>query len=136
MGATAVLEMAAEIPPAKKSLANETAVSDMVLFWLLDVPFRLTSTQDKPHCPLEKLACTDEMADCEAARGIYVTQSSRYNTGTLAPRYWPMIQRHSDSRQLQHMRRGVLWMRHLSVTGVEVNQKSPGQTEIMQTNQL
>ena len=29
MGATAVLEMAAEIPPAKKSLAKETAVSFM-----------------------------------------------------------------------------------------------------------
>lgn len=82
------------------------------------------------------LACTDEMADCEAARGIYVTQSSRYNTGTLAPRYWPMNQRHSDARQLQHVRRGVLWTRHLSVTRVEVNQKSPGQTEIVQTNQL
>ena len=30
MGATAVLEMAAEIPPAKKSLANEIAVSLIV----------------------------------------------------------------------------------------------------------
>lgn len=52
MGATAVLEMAAEIPPAKKSLANETAVSDMVL--LLDVPFEIN--QYEGYAPLPSTA--------------------------------------------------------------------------------
>lgn len=35
MGATAVLEIAAEIPPAKKSLAKEMAVSLMVQLFLM-----------------------------------------------------------------------------------------------------
>lgn len=37
MGATAVLEMAAAIPPAKKSLAKEIAVSD--IFGCCQTPF-------------------------------------------------------------------------------------------------
>lgn len=32
------------------------------------------STIDIPHCPLQLMACTDEMADCEEALRIYVTQ--------------------------------------------------------------
>lgn len=72
IGATAVLEMAAEIPPAKKSLANEIAVSFMVrCSWCA---FSDNQYSRYPHCPLQLMACTDEMADCKAALRIYPTQ--------------------------------------------------------------
>lgn len=79
MGATAVLEMAAEMPPAKKSLANEIACSLMVLWSWCE--FKNEKYEGSPHCPLQLMACTDEMADFQAALEIYVTPSIAIHRG-------------------------------------------------------
>lgn len=39
-----------------------------------------------PHCPLQLMACTDEMADCLAALGIYITQSIAIQHGNCGLR--------------------------------------------------
>ncbi len=68
MGATAVLEIAAAIPPAKKSLAKEIAVS--VIFRYYHTPSRSLSSLG--------FACGVEMADSKPAqRGFKKTEREK-----------------------------------------------------------
>lgn len=102
--------MAAEIPPARKSLANEIACSFMVL--CSECSFPITSTDDKPHCPLQLMACTDEMADCIAAFGIYIRQSIAIHHGNCGLRMFANLSTSQSLRQLKRLRADVSTLRN------------------------
>lgn len=76
MGATAVLEMAAAIPPAKKSLAKEIAVS--LIFGCYQTQSRLLQS--------EGFACGVEMADSNLGeRGFKKTVREKTRELRLSP---------------------------------------------------
>lgn len=97
MGATAVLEIAAAIPPAKKSLANEIAVS-----LIFDVLFLLFSYLNaclkilRPVLPSippasGSLACSVEMADFYTGLGIFFLSEAPSREKTSASVVFPIV---------------------------------------------